>query len=58
MRLALDLAHEAALAGEVPVGAVVIRGDEVIACGRNRREQNKMPCAMLNWKPLMQPAVS
>ena len=29
MRLALALAHEAALAGEVPVGAVVTRGDEV-----------------------------
>lgn len=41
MRLALALAHEAALAGEVPVGAVVTRGDEVVACGRNRREQDK-----------------
>ena len=41
MRLALALAHEAALAGEVPVGAVVTRGDEVVACGRNRSEQDK-----------------
>lgn len=41
MQLALSLAHDAALEGEVPVGAVIVRGDEVIACGRNRREQNK-----------------
>ena len=31
MRRALDLAREAAASGEVPVGAVVTRGDEVIA---------------------------
>ncbi|RYF28547.1 MAG: tRNA adenosine(34) deaminase TadA [Comamonadaceae bacterium] len=35
MRLALAQAHDAALAGEVPVGAVVVRGGEVIATGRN-----------------------
>jgi len=35
MRRALDLAAEAALNGEVPVGAVVTRGDEVIAETRN-----------------------
>ncbi|MBX3587553.1 MAG: tRNA adenosine(34) deaminase TadA [Ramlibacter sp.] len=35
MRLALAQAHEAAAAGEVPVGAVVVRGGEVIATGRN-----------------------
>jgi tRNA(Arg) A34 adenosine deaminase TadA len=31
MRRALELAREAAAAGEVPVGAVVTRGDQVIA---------------------------
>ncbi len=41
MRLALEEAKRAAAAGEVPVGAVVVRGDEVIATGRNRREQDK-----------------
>lgn len=41
MREALRLAHEAAAEGEVPVGAVVVRGDEIIATGRNRREQDK-----------------
>lgn len=35
MRRALDLAAEAALNGEVPVGAVVTRGDEVMAEARN-----------------------
>jgi tRNA(adenine34) deaminase len=35
MRRALDLAAQAAAAGEVPVGAVVTRGDEVIAEARN-----------------------
>jgi len=35
MRLALDQAREAALAGEVPVGAVIARGEEVIASARN-----------------------
>ena len=35
MRRALDLAAEAAAAGEVPVGAVVTLGDEVIAEAAN-----------------------
>ena len=35
MRRALDLAAEAAEAGEVPVGAVVTVGDEIIAEARN-----------------------
>jgi tRNA(adenine34) deaminase len=35
MRRALDLAAEAAAAGEVPVGAVVTRGEEIIAEARN-----------------------
>lgn len=36
MRLALDLAAEAAAAGEVPVGAVIMRGDQVVATAANR----------------------
>ena len=39
MRLALAQAQEAFDAGEVPVGAVLVRGGQVIAAGRNRREQ-------------------
>jgi len=36
MRLALDQAHNAALVGEVPVGAVIMRAGQVIATGYNR----------------------
>jgi tRNA(adenine34) deaminase len=35
MRLALEAAEEARAAGEVPVGAVLVRGDEVVATGFN-----------------------
>lgn len=36
MRIALDQAHNAWLAGEVPVGAVILRAGQVIATGYNR----------------------
>ncbi|HEY0326954.1 MAG TPA: nucleoside deaminase [Allosphingosinicella sp.] len=36
MRIALDEAAAAAAVGEVPVGAVVTRGDEIVAVTRNR----------------------
>jgi tRNA(adenine34) deaminase len=36
MRIALDQAHNAWLAGEVPVGAVIMRAGQVIATGYNR----------------------
>ena len=45
MRIALDEAIAAARDGEVPVGAVVTRGDEVIAIGRNRMRDNDDPTA-------------
>jgi len=35
MRRALDLAHQASAAGEVPVGAVVTLGDQIVAEARN-----------------------
>jgi len=35
MRMALSLAQEAELAGEVPVGAVLVLDDQVIGRGRN-----------------------
>lgn len=41
MREALTLAAEAASEGEVPVGAVVVRGDEIVGRGYNRREGAK-----------------
>lgn len=45
MRLALDLAAKAGEAGEVPVGAIVVNGGEVIAEGANGREATQDPTA-------------
>lgn len=45
MRRALDLAAEAAAAGEVPVGAVVMLGDEVVAETRNAMRESNDPTA-------------
>ena len=41
MREALRLAQEAADAGEVPVGCVIVRGNEIVGRGRNRREEKQ-----------------
>lgn len=41
MEKALSLAREAGAAGEVPVGAVIVRNGEIIATGKNGREVNK-----------------
>src|SRR5438045_4493415 len=45
MRRALDLAAEAAAAGEVPVGAVVTVGDEIVAETRNAMRGSNDPSA-------------
>ena len=45
MRLALEQARAAAGAGEVPVGAVVVRQGEVIATGRNAPIARRDPTA-------------
>ena len=46
MALALELAREAAAAGEVPVGCVVVSPDgEIIGRGRNLREETGDACA-------------
>ena len=41
MKKALELAREAALDGEVPVGCVIVRNGEIVGTGRNRRETAK-----------------
>ena len=41
MREALKLAREAAGAGEVPVGCVIVHGDTIVGRGRNRREEKQ-----------------
>ena len=45
MRRALDLAAEAAQAGEVPVGAVVTLGEDIIAEARNAMRGSADPTA-------------
>jgi tRNA(adenine34) deaminase len=45
MRLALDLARQAASGGEVPVGAVIVRGDEVVATAANAMCSGSDPTA-------------
>lgn len=41
MQKALQLAKISAAEGEVPVGAVIVKGDEIVGTGRNRREYGK-----------------
>ena len=45
MRLALQLAQQAAAEGETPVGAVIVRDGVVVGQGRNRRETDKQALA-------------
>jgi len=45
MRMALRLAEEAELAGEVPVGAVLVLDDQVIGRGRNAPIERSDPTA-------------
>ena len=43
MRLALEEARSAAAGGDVPVGAVIVRGDEILARAGNAREREQDP---------------
>ena len=45
MKKALLRAMECEKSGDVPVGAVIVRGGEIIAEGRNRREETGDPTA-------------
>lgn len=45
MSRAIELAGQAGAEGEVPVGAIVVAGDEWIAEGENRRERDRDPTA-------------
>ena len=45
MGAALDLARKAADAGEVPVGAIIVRGDDIIGRGGNRPIADHDPTA-------------
>lgn len=41
MQKTLELAKISAAEGEVPVGAIIVKGDEIVGTGRNRREYGK-----------------
>lgn len=41
MQKALELAKISAAEGEVPVGAIIVKGGEIVGTGRNRREYGK-----------------
>jgi len=56
MQLALDAAGRAGAAGEVPVGAVVVVGDQVIAVAGNQRESAGDPTAHAEILALRQAA--
>jgi tRNA(adenine34) deaminase len=45
MRLALEQAEEARANGDVPVGAVVARGEDVLGTAGNARERDRDPTA-------------
>ncbi|MDX2113771.1 MAG: nucleoside deaminase [Alphaproteobacteria bacterium] len=45
MQMAIDAAQRAAQRAEVPVGAVVVRGDEVLAVAHNHTETDNDPTA-------------
>lgn len=45
MRIALEEARQAAAAGEVPIGAVLVRGDEILARAGNRTIRDCDPTA-------------
>ena len=56
MQLALDQARAAEELGEVPVGAVVVLDDEVIAAAYNRREIDANPSAHAEFLALSEAA--
>jgi len=58
MRMALELAAQAAAAGEVPVGAVVVREGEVIGRGYNRPITSNDPTAHAEIVALREAAAS
>jgi tRNA(adenine34) deaminase len=43
MRHALELAAQAAAAGEIPIGAVIVSNGQIVAAAANRKETNQDP---------------
>jgi len=58
MRRALDLAAAAVAAGEVPVGAVITRDEEIVAEARNAMRGQADPTAHAEMVAIRRAAVS
>ena len=58
MEEALTEARRAAELGEVPVGAVVVKGGEIVGRGHNRREVDRDPLAHAEMLALRQAAAA
>jgi tRNA(adenine34) deaminase len=58
MRSALDAAREAAASGDVPVGAIVVRGGEVLARAANRTLRDQDPTAHAELLAIRQAAAA
>ena len=54
MMEALALAREAAAAGEVPVGCVIVRDGEFVGWGRNRREEKQSTASHAEMEAIAQ----
>ncbi len=54
MQLALEEARRAAEEGEVPIGAVVVCGGEVVARAHNRRETDADPSAHAEFSAMLE----
>ncbi len=54
MQLALEEARQAAEEGEVPIGAVVVCGGEVVARAHNRRETDADPSAHAEFSAMLE----
>lgn len=54
MAQALALAAEAAAAGEVPVGCVIVRDGEIVGRGRNRREEKQATASHAEMEAIAQ----
>ena len=54
MEQALALAREAAVAGEVPVGCVIVREGRIVGRGRNRREEKRSTASHAEMEAIAQ----
>jgi len=58
MRLALEEAEQAMREAEVPIGAVIVHGERVVARARNQREQLRDPTAHAEMIAITQAAAA